>query len=68
MAVADSLDAMTTDRPYRKAMSFHAAIEEIQRNSGTQFDPQIVEAFLASLDDPLFQQMHERDIQTLAAD
>ena len=45
-AVADALDAMTSDRPYRKACSFEAAREEIRRCSGTQFDPQVVEAFL----------------------
>ena len=46
-AVADAFDALTSDRPYRKALRVHLAIAEIQRCSGTQFDPQIVEAFLA---------------------
>jgi putative nucleotidyltransferase with HDIG domain len=45
-AVADALDAITSDRPYRKAHSFDAAREEILRCSGTQFDPRIVEVFL----------------------
>jgi putative nucleotidyltransferase with HDIG domain len=45
-AVADALDAITSDRPYRKARSFEAARKEIQRCSGTQFDPEVVEAFL----------------------
>ena len=45
-SVADALDAMTSDRPYRKARSFEAAREEIMRHSGTQFDPEVVEAFL----------------------
>ena len=45
-AVADTLDAITSDRPYRKARSFDAAREEILRCSGTQFDPAVVEAFL----------------------
>jgi putative nucleotidyltransferase with HDIG domain len=45
-AIADSLDAMTSDRPYRKGASFAAAIEEIRRCAGKQFDPQIVEVFL----------------------
>jgi putative nucleotidyltransferase with HDIG domain len=45
-AVADALDAITSDRPYRKAASFDIAREEILRCSGTQFDPDIVEAFL----------------------
>jgi putative nucleotidyltransferase with HDIG domain len=45
-AVADALDAITSDRPYRKARSFDAARDEILRCSGTQFDPDIVEVFL----------------------
>ena len=45
-AVADTLDAITSDRPYRKASSFDAAREEILRCSGTQFDPSVVEIFL----------------------
>lgn len=44
-AVADTYDAMTTDRPYRKALTDHDAREEIIRCSGSQFDPVIVEAF-----------------------
>jgi putative nucleotidyltransferase with HDIG domain len=46
-AVADALDAMTSDRPYRKAMAWEAAREEIVAQSGRQFDPAVVEAFLA---------------------
>ena len=45
-AVADALDAITSDRPYRKARSFEAARKEILRHSGTQFDPGVVEVFL----------------------
>jgi HD-GYP domain-containing protein (c-di-GMP phosphodiesterase class II) len=45
-AVADTLDAITSDRPYRKARSFDSAREEVLRCSGTQFDPTVVEAFL----------------------
>ena len=45
-AIADTLDAITSDRPYRKARSFDAAREEILRCSGTQFDPAVVEVFL----------------------
>jgi len=45
-AVADALDAITSDRPYRKARSFDAAREEILRCSGSQFDPGVVEVFL----------------------
>jgi putative nucleotidyltransferase with HDIG domain len=45
-AVADTLDAITSDRPYRKARGFDVAREEILRCSGTQFDPGVVEVFL----------------------
>jgi putative nucleotidyltransferase with HDIG domain len=45
-AVADTLDAITSDRPYRKSRSFDVAREEILRCSGTQFDPAIIEVFL----------------------
>jgi putative nucleotidyltransferase with HDIG domain len=45
-AVADTLDAMTSDRPYRAALSYQSAREELIRCSGEQFDPQVVEAFL----------------------
>ncbi len=45
-AVADAFDAITSDRPYRKARSVEAARKELQRCSGTQFDPEIVDVFL----------------------
>jgi putative nucleotidyltransferase with HDIG domain len=45
-AIADTLDAITSDRPYRKGRSFAEARTEIERCSGTQFDPAIVEVFL----------------------
>ena len=45
--IADTFDAMTSDRPYRKALPFDEAIEEIARGSGTQFWPDAVEAFLS---------------------
>lgn len=47
IAVADSFDAMTTDRPYRAALSPDVAIKELIRFSGTQFDSAVVEAFLS---------------------
>jgi ribonuclease P protein subunit RPR2 len=46
-AVADTLDAMTSDRPYRAALDWADAIEEIQAQSGRQFDPGVVQAFVA---------------------
>jgi HD-GYP domain-containing protein (c-di-GMP phosphodiesterase class II) len=44
-AVADALDALTTDRPYRRATHFARAREEIRSNAGSQFDPAVVAAF-----------------------
>lgn len=49
LAVADTYDAMTTDRPYRKALSHEVAVAEIREHAGTQFDPQIAQAFLAMM-------------------
>lgn len=46
IALTDSYDAMTQDRPYRKAMSKEKAIEEIRKNAGGQFDPGIAEVFI----------------------
>jgi putative nucleotidyltransferase with HDIG domain len=46
-ALADALDTITSDRPYRKARDYETARQEILRCSGAQFDPNIVEAFLA---------------------
>ncbi len=50
-AVADVLDALTTDRPYRPASSFAIAREMITAESGTQFDPHVVDAFNAITDE-----------------
>jgi putative nucleotidyltransferase with HDIG domain len=49
-SIADTLDAITSDRPYRPSQSVTAAREEIQRWSGRQFDPDIVKTFLAMPD------------------
>jgi HD-GYP domain-containing protein (c-di-GMP phosphodiesterase class II) len=46
VAVADTYDAMTTDRPYRKALSKEMAIQELNRCAGTQLDKDVVEAFM----------------------
>lgn len=46
LAVADAVDAMTSDRPYRSAMPVEEALDEIRRCTGTQFDPVVVTAFL----------------------
>jgi putative nucleotidyltransferase with HDIG domain len=49
IAVADSYDAMTTDRPYRKGMDKYQAIKELKANIGTQFDPYITDIMLRLL-------------------
>ena len=48
--VADAFEAMTSDRPYRKAPGVDFAVEELQRNAGAQFDPQVVAALCRALD------------------
>ncbi len=49
ISVADAFDAMTSDRPYRRAMSFAEAISELRAGAGKQFDPQVVRSFLEIL-------------------
>jgi HD-GYP domain-containing protein (c-di-GMP phosphodiesterase class II) len=48
----DALHAMTSDRPYRKALPREVALEELRRHSGTQFDPRVIEALLAVIGAP----------------
>jgi putative nucleotidyltransferase with HDIG domain len=57
-AVADTLDAMISDRPYRKALPLSAAQEEIRIHAGTQFDPRVVEVFL-QMPDNLWHELRE---------
>jgi HD-GYP domain-containing protein (c-di-GMP phosphodiesterase class II) len=49
LAVADSFDAMQSDRPYRKSLDVEEAVKELSHCSGTQFDPEIVNVFLQHL-------------------
>ncbi|MCK5707361.1 MAG: HD domain-containing protein [Candidatus Aureabacteria bacterium] len=53
LAIADTFDALTSDRPYRKAIPPHDAVNVIKENSGTQFDPEIVEIFCKAYDSGL---------------
>jgi HD-GYP domain-containing protein (c-di-GMP phosphodiesterase class II) len=49
--LADTFDAMTTDRPYRRAMSIDAALEEVERHAGTQFDPEVARAWIGLVEE-----------------
>ena len=49
LCVADSFDAMLSDRPYRKGMKINEVIAELEKNAGTQFDPSAVNAFFSAL-------------------
>jgi HD-GYP domain-containing protein (c-di-GMP phosphodiesterase class II) len=50
LAIADAYDAMTSDRPYRKAMAHDSAVSELKRFAGVQFDPELVRNFLGFLE------------------
>ena len=49
LSIADAYDAMTSDRPYREAMTKEAAIAEIRQHAGSQFDPELAQVFIAML-------------------
>jgi diguanylate cyclase (GGDEF)-like protein len=73
VAIADAYDAMTNDRPYKRAMSHDAAINELRRHAGTQFDPELVTLFcdlfanVAPIPDPMILAMTApRDALTVA--
>ena len=67
-AIADSFDAMTSDRPYRSALTTEAAVAEIRAGAGTQFDPTCVEAFEAlAAEDESFVLRDRRLTPTFAA-
>jgi len=62
LAVADTYDAMTSDRPYRKALSPRIALDELKRQINTQFDPAVVEAFHTMMSEAM-----ERDYEKQSA-
>jgi len=66
-AVADTLDAMTSDRPYRKSTSFANAIAEVKRCQNVQFDPEVVRAFCDIGEEELVQIKEEMRARKLAA-
>lgn len=57
LAVADTFDAMTSDRPYRVALSFEQALERLRRAAGSQLDPRCVEAFEKALENGAIQRI-----------
>jgi cyclic di-GMP phosphodiesterase len=64
-AVADTLDAMTSDRPYRRALTFAKARAEIKSEAGRQFDPEVVRVFLA-IPETTWQEIRSRSAGTRA--
>ncbi|MBL0225666.1 MAG: GAF domain-containing protein [Geobacteraceae bacterium] len=63
LAIADSFDAMTSDRPYRKALSLDVAITELHDNAGTQFDPEIVSVFSRAIEEGTFFRSRSSSLQ-----
>lgn len=68
LAIADSFDAMTSDRPYRKALPLESAICELNDNAGTQFDPVIVEVFSQAIEDGSYSRSRFIDKQPILVD
>jgi diguanylate cyclase (GGDEF)-like protein/putative nucleotidyltransferase with HDIG domain len=67
LAVADAFSAMTTDRPYRKGMDWPSALTELKRQKGKQFDPAVVDAFLAAVYRRANRESLEQDSLPMAA-
>jgi HD-GYP domain-containing protein (c-di-GMP phosphodiesterase class II) len=63
LIVADSFEAMISDRPYSKSMTQKQAIQELKDNSGSQFDPQVVEAFLRVIERKKQTKSNESDVE-----
>ena len=65
VCLADSFDAMTTDRPYRKRRSIEDVIQDFRENTGSQFDPRVVSAFCRALLKELQGEVRERRISRM---
>lgn len=59
VSVADAVDSMISDRPYRRAMPIDFAMSELDINSGTQFDPEIVKAFIENFEPGLLMTLND---------
>jgi HD-GYP domain-containing protein (c-di-GMP phosphodiesterase class II) len=68
ISVVDSFDAMTSDRPYRKAMSPHQAIHILLEGSGTQWDPNIVNDFVDMIMKQMDEESEHHSIQRISAE
>jgi len=53
LGIADAFEAMTSERPYKRALTLEEAIEELKRCSGTQFDPKLVEILISIIEEEL---------------
>jgi HD-GYP domain-containing protein (c-di-GMP phosphodiesterase class II) len=62
LTVADSFDAMTFDRPYKAGLNWDEAITELRANKGTQFDPDITEAFIRVIEQTLKKDPEKRKL------
>jgi putative nucleotidyltransferase with HDIG domain len=67
LAIADAYDAMTSDRPYRSALSHTVAIRELQKQAGTQFDPDLVPHFVELASQGIFASPHPASWHPTAA-
>ncbi len=65
VSLADSFDAMTTDRPYRRRRSFEDVVQDLRENSGTQFDPNVVAAFARAILKEVRGEVRERRIMKM---
>lgn len=67
ISVSDTFDAITSDRPYRKGLPSEVALQELRRHAGTQFDPKVVDAFIAAFESGEIEPILHRNRPTAAA-
>lgn len=66
ISVADSWHAMTSERPYKKQLTYDEGIEELIRNKGTQFSPVVVDAFMKNIDYPQLSKLQRSSLENLS--